>query len=66
MVWDEDEFETESFTVGGWTLEMFEGFPKEGDHFDYKNVTVTVLKMDNLRVDRVLITVHPPKDEEES
>ena len=66
MEWDEDEFETESVTVGGWTLEMFEGFPKEGDHFDYKNVTVTVLKMDNLRVDRVLITVHPPKDEEES
>lgn len=65
MEWDEDEFETESVTVGGWTLEMFEGFPKAGDHFDYKNVTVTVLKMDNLRVDRVLITVHPPKDDEE-
>ena len=63
---NEDDVDAESNTVGGWTLEMFEGFPKEGDHFDYKNVTVTVLKMDNLRVDRVLITVHPPKDEEES
>ncbi len=64
MDWDEDEFETESITVGGWTLEMFEGFPKPGDHFDYENITVTVLEMDDLRVGKLLITVHPVEEDE--
>ena len=64
MDWDEEEFETESITVGGWTLEMFEGFPKPGDHFDYENITVTVLEMDDLRVGKLLITVHPVEEDE--
>ena len=52
---DEDEFETESSTVGGWTLEMFGSFPAEGDSFRWEQLTVTVLKMDGLRVERVLV-----------
>lgn len=52
----EDELQTESSTVGGWTLEMFGTFPSEGDSFDFKNLTGTVLKVtpDGLRVERVL------------
>lgn len=65
MEWDEDKFETESVTVGGWTLEMFDGFPKEGDSFEYQNITVTVLQMDDLRVGKVLITVPLPEEKEE-
>ena len=61
MEWDEDNFETDSVTVGGWTLEMFEGFPAVGNSFDYENITVTVLETDTLRVDKVLITRHPEK-----
>ena len=64
MAWDEDSFETESITVGGWTLEMFGGFPKAGDSFYYENITVTVLEMDDLRVGRVLVTVRPVEEEE--
>ena len=40
---------------------MFEGFPEVGHSFDYKNITVTVLETDKLRVDKVLITRHPDK-----
>ena len=65
MDWNEDLFETESVTVSGWTLEMFEGFPKEGDSFTYENITVTVLEMDNLRVGKVLIVRQPAPEEEE-
>lgn len=57
--WNEDDFETDSVTVGGWTLEQFGDFPKPGDSFDYKNITVTVLEMDDLRVGKLLLTVHP-------
>ncbi len=54
---DEDEFETESATVGGWTLERFGAFPKAGDSFEFENLRVTVLKMDGMRVERVRVEV---------
>ena len=56
---NEDDFDAESNTVGGWTLEMFGGFPKEGDSFSFRNMTVTVLAMDGRRVERVLVKVAP-------
>ena len=52
---DEDSFEAESDTVGGWTVESFGAFPKEGDSFDYENWRFTVLAMDGRRVERVLV-----------
>ena len=54
---DENEFETESATVGGWTLERFGAFPKAGDSFEFENLKVTVLKMDGMRVERVRVEV---------
>ena len=51
----EESFDCESDTVGGWTLERFGGFPGEGDSFRYEDLEVTVLAMDGLRVDRVLV-----------
>ncbi len=53
------ELESESSTVGGWTLERFGGFPAAGDHFDWEELSVTVLKMDGLRVERVLVERRP-------
>lgn len=32
----EKDFEAESETVGGWTIEMFGAFPKPGDSFEYE------------------------------
>ncbi len=51
----EEALESESATVGGWTLERFGAFPSAGDHFDWADLSVTVLKMDGLRVERVLV-----------
>ena len=62
MGWDEDSFHCESETVGGWTIEMFEGFPKAGDQFEYANITVTVLEADDRRVGRVLVRQNPKPD----
>ncbi|MEA4947336.1 MAG: hemolysin family protein [Oscillospiraceae bacterium] len=62
MGWDEDSFHCESETVGGWTIEMFEGFPKSGDQFEYANITVTVLETDGRRVGRVLVRQNPKPD----
>jgi len=59
----EDSFETESSTVGGWTLERFGTFPREGDRFLWENLNVTVLKMDGLRVEKILAELRPEEKE---
>lgn len=65
MELNEEEFDFESDTVGGWTIEMFGSFPKVGDSFEYENFTVTVLQMDGLRVEKILVQVHPKTEAEE-
>ncbi len=62
---NENDFDAESDTVGGWTLEMFGGFPEEGDSFTFRNITVTVLSMDGRRVERVLVKVTPDDEGKE-
>lgn len=61
----EKDFDAESETVGGWTIEMFGAFPKPGDSFRYGNMSVTVLEMDGLRVEKVLVKILPPEEEQE-
>ena len=58
----EETFDSESATVGGWTIERFGGFPAAGDHFDWEDLAVTVLKTDGLRVERVLVERAAPKE----
>lgn len=53
----EDEFECESETVGGWTIETFGTFPQAGNSFHVFNFKVTVLAMDDRRVEKVLVTL---------
>ena len=65
MELNEEDFDFESDTVGGWTIEMFGSFPKVGDSFEYENFTVTVLQMDGLRVEKILVQVHPKPEAEE-
>ena len=57
----ERDFEAESETVGGWTIEMFGSFPSVGDSFDYEDLHITVLEMDRLRVEKVLVVKKPPE-----
>lgn len=60
---EEESFETDSSTVGGWTLEMFGAFPKAGQSFEHENLSVTVLEMDGLRVEKILVRLIPEEDE---
>ena len=60
---DEDLFETESVTVGGWTMERFDGFPEPGDSFQFEDLTVRVLETGPHRVNKVLVTRTVPEEE---
>ncbi len=61
---DEDSFETESSTVGGWALERFGTFPEAGEQTVWQNLTVTILKMDGLRVEKLLVTPAAPTEDD--
>ncbi len=56
---DEESFEAESETVGGFAVESFGAFPKPGDSFDYGDLNITVLSMDGRRVEKLLVRRKP-------
>ena len=63
---DEDEdFETDSATVGGWTITMLDGEVDEGDSFTFENLRITVKKAEEHRVERIEVEKLPEQDEEE-
>ena len=51
----EEEFQ--SFTVSGWVMELAERIPEEGDVLYYENMTITVMKMKDRRVEQVRIVL---------
>ena len=57
---DEDSFEAESETVGGWVVEMLGHFPSSGESFRYNDLELVVLAMDGLRVEKVLVRIDRP------
>lgn len=59
---EEDEFEAQSETAGGWVIEMLDHFPSVGESFEYENLTVTVLEMDRRRVASILVKKKPTEE----
>lgn len=51
------DFESDCTTVGGWATEMLNAEPKVGDSFDYQNVSVKIIEMNQLRVTGLVATV---------
>ncbi len=52
---DEDGFDFDSETVGGWVMELNEGFASPGDTLRYEDLSITVLEADDKRVERVRV-----------
>lgn len=61
---DDREFESDYSTVGGWVLEKLEHLPEAGEQVTYKNMTVTVLQVEEQRILKVLVQLAPPQEEE--
>ena len=63
---DEDEnFEYDDSTVGGWTMTMLDGEASKGDSFIYKNLKITVIKAEEHRVWRVAIEKLPEEENQD-
>ncbi len=64
MDMDDRDFEDDNATLGGWAIEMLGGYPKPGDSFDFRNLTLTVKEVDGMRVTELLVKEHPQKPED--
>ena len=52
---DEESFEAESDTVGGWVVEKLGHFPTSGETFEDNQISIKVISMDGLRVEKILV-----------
>ena len=59
-----EEFDSEYNTLGGWITEMLDRFPQPGDTFTHDGLQVTVLSVDEHRVEQAKILVEQPEGEE--
>lgn len=61
---ENEDFEGDTATVGGWTQTMLEGEVSEGDTFTFENLEITVLKVDGFRIERIGVHELPIEEEE--
>ena len=63
---DEDEdFELDSATIGGWAQTMLDGEAEEGSEFSFENLNITILQVDGIRIERLAVEIMIPDDEDE-
>lgn len=57
------DFDSEYTTIGGWTTEMLDKFPRIFDEFTYENLTITVTDAEPVHVNKLQIRVNPIEEE---
>jgi CBS domain containing-hemolysin-like protein len=64
---DDRDYDEDNATVGGWAMDMLDGEPTVGASFSYKNLTLTVEKIDGRRIEElsVIITPEPEEDDQD-
>ena len=59
-------FESEYNTLSGWAMEALGHLPEPGENFVFENLTITVLEVEDQRIQRLLVKREPlPSQEEE-
>ena len=53
------EINSDSNTVGGWIYELFGRIPQEGETIETENFRITVVSLDELRVDKLRFEILP-------
>ncbi len=61
----ENTIKSESYTLGGWVLELFGRIPEKGEEITDGIFTLTVLEAEENRIIRLKITVNMPSEENE-
>lgn len=62
---DDEEFDIDAVTLGGFVTTMLDGEGEEGDSFVYKNLRLTIKEGDEKRIEKVLVEELPLEEDEE-
>ncbi len=62
---EEEDFDGDTVTIGGWVVSMLDGEPEEGVSFTFENLRITVIKADGIRIERIAVEELPSDDEDE-
>lgn len=54
---EDEDFEDDNTTVGGWVMTMLDGEAEEDGYFIYGNLKITVLESDDKRVEKIAVEV---------
>lgn len=61
---EDEEFDGDTATLGGWVTTMLDGEPEEDDTFTFENLKLTVKKTDGRRIERVSVEITEPVEED--
>ena len=62
---DDEDFESDNTTVGGWVMSMLDGEADEGDTFTYENLRITVVDSDDKRVEKIGVEIIEIEEKED-
>ncbi len=62
---DDRDYDEDNATVGGWAMDMLDGNPVVGASFTYKNLTLTVERVDGRRIEELSVVITPEAQPEE-
>lgn len=62
---DDRDYDEDNATVGGWAMDMLDGEPTVGASFSYKNLTLTVEKIDGRRIEELSVVITPEPEEDD-
>lgn len=64
LVGIDDEIESDYTTVSGFCIENLERFANVGDTFDFKNLTIEILEIDEFTVEKIKVIVNDDEEED--
>ena len=62
---EDEDFELDSATIGGWAQTMLDGEAEEGSQFSFENLVITVLQVDGIRIERLGVEIIPQEDQDD-
>lgn len=62
---DDEDFDIDNVTLGGWVTTMLDGQGDVGDSFTYENLRIAIKKTDGKRIEKLLIEELESENEEE-
>ena len=62
---EDEDFELDNATLGGWVTTMLDGEAEEDDSFTFENLVITVKKTDGKRIEKVAVEELITSEEEE-